>query len=386
MRSQRLRNWFTYLVFGCAVLLFFPVLGQTAEKIRIKTHTLESVSPSYSIRQLSKGTRNIQFIHFPPKDPSNLEKKDLIWITGFKTYILDAQTHNPISDEYLFFLTLNSFEEMDATRLLEELRYSKRKPKLLRRPKMRIRSLRNFSLPTLSTSFHAQVIPRKVRFKYKGLITLLQGQSEINFPEGFAIPVLSQEKFFLRSQLLNCNPAPQKRFELKFKTVIEYVYDEDLNYEMKPLIRYDYNFIPTSKAASKNPAERNSNSWDVTPGQHIYQCVLRPRGFKRQDSPIHYINFYFGPFGQSVEIKDSITGQEILKAKAQNYDDRIGISHTDHYSSTLGILLSKDHLYEFNCVYNNTSSKTVAALNEMCVFYLDKKFNKKKFMNRFILQ
>src|SRR5206468_2061530 len=66
------------------------------------------------------------------------------------------------------------------------------------------------------------------------LFTLSQGQVSAQFPEGFGMPLLSNESLSLTTQVLNFN-VENPRMEVRHKVTFYFVRDKDLRQPMKPL-------------------------------------------------------------------------------------------------------------------------------------------------------
>jgi len=77
------------------------------------------------------------------------------------------------------------------------------------------------------------------------LFTLSQGQFTIRLPEGFGIPVFSDERLRHSAQIFNLNDS-DKKHSLRHKINVEFIRDKDLTKPMKPLFlahAYGYAFL-----------------------------------------------------------------------------------------------------------------------------------------------
>ncbi len=63
-------------------------------------------------------------------------------------------------------------------------------------------------------------------YRDERLFTLSQGQLEMRFPEGFGVPIRSDELLQVNTQVLNLN-WPDKTFKVRHHVTIDYVRDRD---------------------------------------------------------------------------------------------------------------------------------------------------------------
>ena len=359
-----------YAVLGGLLIFVSPAESESV-------HTLEILSSPLTIDRIYRsmeGPTDNRVVTLT-KDMHG-EKKDIVWLLGLKTEILDAETNAPKSQEYLCHITFASNK------------------KILKSNAM---------------------LTDYMKYQYPKLLSLFQSQTAMHFPKHFAMPALSTDDFFVVSMVLNNNEIPKKPFQLKVKDMVDYVYDRELNYKMNPLFRRSYILkVPVKGMSSashcaseegegpkedqleQKTAEMAKASWEwlekdadgntlathwmVPPGRHIYRYRL-PEGLEiPDDTTAHYISAHLHAFGQYMAIRDLTTGKTVFKARVKNYKDRRGIAYSDYYSSEKGIVFRKDHRYELICEYNNTTSQDVDAMAMMLVFYLDRTFDKKKLM------
>jgi hypothetical protein len=116
-------------------------------------------------------------------DPDEVE---LMWITGYKTLVVDAKSQDGLSQEFMCHANL----DFDAKTYYEHF------------PKS----------PPISGR----------------VFTLSQGQQEIHFPPGMGIPVRSDLQLSLATQVLNLN-LEKVDLDVRHQVEIEYVRDRDLD-------------------------------------------------------------------------------------------------------------------------------------------------------------
>lgn len=79
------------------------------------------------------------------------------------------------------------------------------------------------------------------------------------------------------------------------------------------------------------------------------------------------------PFGESISIKDLTTGKILWKGRAKNHPKIAKITEIDNYSDPIGLTLYKNHHYELETLYNNTTNKPVDAMGALWVYYTESK-------------
>jgi hypothetical protein len=240
----------------------------------------------------------------------------------------------------------------------------------------------------------------------KKLFTLVQGLTDVRFPEGFGMPVLSNDLF--ESQVMVMNPSERdEAIHVGVDSRIDFIRDSELDQKMKPLFVLPLvTKVPVEGQGADHashehggesclssdadataatsvdrlghtkvlPITRSESGieqtghWYVPPGRHVYRHRLEPMAKRLPfDTRAHYIFGHLHPFGESLELIDVTTGESVFKAIAHNYPDQIAVEEITHYSSTEGIPILRNHEYEIVAVYNNTTSHDV---DSMAVMYL----------------
>jgi hypothetical protein len=249
------------------------------------------------------------------------------------------------------------------------------------------------------------------------IFTLVQGLNEIRFPEGFAMPVLSNDRFV--STVMAMNPLERAEpVRVGVDSRIEYVRESELDREMEPLFLvplvtklplegqginhsshagHDASHenhehgddgsclspdagLETARSVDRTGATPRSpitlsdsgiletGHWYVPPGRHVYRYRLgRLDATIPFDTRAHYIASHLHPYGESLELIDLTTGQSVFKAIASNYPDRVAVQNITHYSSREGIPIYGQHEYEIVAVYDNPTGEDV---DSMAVMYL----------------
>lgn len=279
---------------------------------------------------------------------------EILWITGYRAEIVDPATHEVMSPEFMCHSNL-SFSDMEALGA--------------RRP------------------------------GYDRLFTLSQGQMEVDFPEGFAIPTVSTEFLTLDSQILNLNPQKED-LAVRHQVTIQYVRDRDLTHPMIPLFEKAAQALvlvegdrPYFGVEDPDPEVHGpgcavgekikghllrddtgqvfTSHWVVPPGRQVNRSLATESLALPFDTTIHYISVHLHPFAESLELRDRTTGETLFKAYVHPSKDRIGIDDIDSYSSAEGIPVYKDHEYEMISIYDNPTDEDQDAMAVMFLYMRD---------------
>lgn len=294
------------------------------------------------------------------------EATELLWIVGYKTTVVAADSEAPMSQEFVCHANLD-FDTKD---------YYSRFP----------------TAPPVSGR----------------VFTLSQGQQDIQFPEGMGIPFTSDLPISLATQVLNLNIEKPDGIKVRHKVEIHFVRDVEVQGEMVPLFQgaaegfkalgeaRHYGFSSAESdaleaagggcSAGKPAVEGDSDDdahgqkftahWVVPPGREVNTTNVTRFLNLPYDTTAHYIAVHLHPFAESLTLKDLTTGTVLFDAKVRGPKDRIGIDSIDHYESTEGLPLYKDHQYELTSVYDNTSDHDVDSMAVMYMYLKDKKFRR----------
>lgn len=327
-------------------------------------NTVEFLSQTYSMNRIYKSMEG----------PSSMQKvslvkdgePELLWITGYRTVVVGPDGKTPINQEFMCHNNLD-VDLRDTSNLIKLSRYP---------------SSRTF--------------------------TLSQGQFSIEFPEGFGLPVMSNEVFKLSTQVLNHNEKG-KEIEVRHKVLIDYIRDKDLEEPLKPLMPTNA-FVMAALTEDNsvfgilNPDEsmegttclpgehaksakeqsiytdrlgrQFSGHWVVKPGEETRHTRVTETLRLPYDTTIHYIAIHAHPFAEWMELRDITAGDTIFRTNIEGPKDRIGITNIQEYKSIEGVNVYKDHEYDLVSYYNNTSGVDQDAMATMFIYLLDKEFKK----------
>jgi hypothetical protein len=340
-----------------------PPARVQAEAVQVaKVHTKTITSSGYHIDKKYPSMRGPY--GFDTVTLHEADKPELLWITGYRTTVVDAQTEGELSQEFMCHANLD-FDPQEY--------YAK--------------------FPTAP--------PISGR-----LFTLSQGQQDIAFPKGFGIPVTSDMPITLATQVLNLN-IDEADLSVKHKVEIDFVRDAEVQGAMVPLFqgavegfkaleeaRY-YGFSDTEvdpedhgegcgvgQAAIAGDADEDvlgqkfTAHWVVPPGEEVNVTNVTRFLNLPYDTRAHYIAVHLHPFAESLVLKDRTTGEIVFASTAEQTTGRIGLKRVEYYSDPEGIPLYKDHQYELVSKYNNTSEEAVDSMAVMYLYMHDRRFKK----------
>lgn len=216
--------------------------------------------------------------------------------------------------------------------------------------------------------------------------TLSQGQQSAQLPEGFGIPVMSDELLKINSQVLN-HTKNNEKFAIRQKMTIHYEEDLGADRSLKPLFHrwapvskmvmseHDYpgHEEPTHQHVSTNhEGHEITGHWSVKPGREVTRSSVTEHMKIPYDTTIHYIAVHLHAFAESIEFRDVTENKTLFFSKVKNYSDRVGLEEVEYYSSQEGIPVYQDHEYEVVSTYNNTTEEDQDSMAVLFMYLLDK--------------
>ena len=215
-------------------------------------------------------------------------------------------------------------------------------------------------------------------------LSISQGQTELRFPAPFALrlPNDPHRQINLTAMVLNANyPDLKKRFD--FKSTVRYLDAEAARtHRLKPLFQGSvYTVCPVELGAqgagNEIPLCEPATGWEVHAGPNGQRQTghwIIPKGRSSithdvtaqlalpYDTTVHYIWMHLHPFGEHMVLKDRSTGKTVWEGRARSHPIKMVLLATDHYSSSKGIPLYKDHRYELTTTYNNPTGRRATAM------------------------
>ena len=377
-RSSHPRDLLLVLWVLCLLSVGTSVSSATNEGLAEKLHRREIISKVHTIDRVypsMQGPSDTQ--HFQLQDGSEPE---LIWLRSARIDVVDGRGE-PISSEYLCHSNLYFSD------------YSQ----------------------------HFEIFDRHVTSNQR-FIDLNQGLLEVRLPDGFGIPMLSNENLKFHAMVFNLN-ARSEPFDVRVKTTFEYLRDRERTGSIKALAQRsipmwievpnpdahahhhgDGNGAMDSSSGDPKPATEAHHEgeqlsapanpdhtgrtgadgvtrtlhWIVPPGRHEYRFRPEP-GLKipYPETRIHMLTGHMHAYGESIELRDLTTAKTLFRADAKVFDEAAGIEHMTHYSSEEGFPVYRNHEYELVATYNNTTSHEIDAMAVLYFYYLDGKLDER---------
>jgi len=226
---------------------------------------------------------------------------------------------------------------------------------------------------------------------YRPLV-MATGISEIRFPTGFGMPLrqivesaTGEERLptltFLGMLLNNHEPDIDRR--ARVRATIEYLTLEDIGEppSVKRLYRLE---LPMTVEDIENVeavhceegedglalcvlVDGRPNHWMVPPGEQVTR--KRYSGFSEFDTTVHYGVVHLHNHGIYMRLTDLTTGEVLWQTDVQYEDDRVQIAKIPVYDSVEGFRIYKDHEYEIEAFYDNTTEADVDAMAMMSLYH-----------------
>ena len=337
------------------IILLAASLARAADSPSVES--FEILSPVYRINQIYRSMKGPQSTQNVLLLEENMDP-ELLWIVGYRAVMVDGKGKTPMSQEFMCHSNL----DFDVQKHRQTFRWQK-----------------NAS---------------------RRLFTLSQGQFVIEFPEGFGIPILSNEALSLTTQVLNLS-IDDRKFKVRHNVAVDFVREKNLTAPMKPLFMKAANGLVLLEGtigyyAEGSPDEsvhgpgcligENASSrvrkdqfgrsftghWVVKPGREVHHTLVTHYLQLPYDTTVHYIAVHLHPFAESLELRDLTDDTTVFKSRVEAPADRIGIDRVDYFSSAEGLPVFKDHEYEIISIYNNTTDEDQDSMAVMYLYVLDK--------------
>ncbi|HEY9734399.1 MAG TPA: hypothetical protein V6C89_20980 [Drouetiella sp.] len=265
--------------------------------------------------------------------------------------------------------------------------------------------------------FRDQVFPDSEHPANMRHIVLTQGQTQFAFPEGFGLPVASDENWNFVFQTINRTSELPRR--VKERCVLTFVKDSELVYPIKALFWYYpmVNVVVDRNSRDRVTAERRAcpdcstisdgvpapssmrnmiftdklgrseiGHWVVPPGVHTYSSPINAitsktnLQFASSDTDIHLVLTHVHPFCEKCVLVQHSNGQskDIVTVRAKTNAKDLTLSEIDTISSVQGIPLEAGKNYELQATYNNTSGQPQDSMAGMALYCTDNSFVRPK--------
>ncbi len=221
-------------------------------------------------------------------------------------------------------------------------------------------------------------------------LTISQGFEDMHFRDGFAVEFDTSDvsRVGLLTMAVNNNHDEIDK-EIQFRATIDYLDDPDAQkLGIKPLTGFQLHAHQTAREArlvqhhtggsqhaghassdpsSSQGAAATRDHWLVPPGRQVVRSEVKA-GVIQFDGMIHFIKIHLHPYGESLALIDTATGEEVWKGYANNHPEQAHLLSVDSYSDTSGIPIHSDRVYELITVYDNPTDQPIDAMAVMRLY------------------
>lgn len=260
-------------------------------------------------------------------------------------------------------------------------------------------------------NFRNQVFPESERCVSSRIVTITQGQTDIQFPDGFGVPVASDETWNMVFQAANRTSNEHKR--VKHRCTMTFIKDSDLVYPITPMHWFapyvrvvldknapEVNISERQKCPScfglsmgvnapnntkdgvftEPSGRRVSGHWVIPPGVHKYRSIIEEAldpGFAAKDRIIHAVWSHLHPLCTNFSLYKCV-GKSRQLVFSNNETTRtspgLEIEHIDYLSSKEGIPMPGNATYELEVTYDNTTGEPQDSMSVAGIFFEDPTF------------
>ncbi len=315
-------------------------------------------------------------IHLDPDLPDS----DVVYVTGVRSEVVDADGAEPVSPEFFCHANLT------------------------------------FANDRITPVEHNAGFDPPTHMDWR-LFTLIPGKLDIQLPPGFGIPVRAGTPLDYYTMTLNQNRGTAAG-DVRIKTHVSwakgseamrpvfrravYVYQQHEEDAARPVAepgehagekcaqaceRDQKGTIPSTFAASESIhpgatccvrnasaggvmpqfGSNNTIHWMVPPGRHIYRTDVSNQFELPFETTAHYVTGHLHPYAKSLKLLDLDSGEVLFEIVSEDFDDRIGVARMSDFMSKRGVAIRKGGRYELVAEYHNTTDRPIDA---MAILYL----------------
>lgn len=254
-------------------------------------------------------------------------------------------------------------------------------------------------------AFRNRVFEEGERCTQARILTLTQGQTEVRFPEGFGVPVASDEQWTWTFQAANRTTDEHRR--LQHRMTMELIEDQDLLEPVQALawmtpflsVVVDKNSpeararelkempgcLPTTvglTAPNSVPGtnfdswcgQRRTGHWVVAPGRHTYQSAI-PELRMPEDRTLRLVWSHVHPLLETASILECAGKKPLLTVRARTRTKPgIELEAIELLTFPEGLTLKADTNYAIESVYHNTTRAGQDSMVSLGLFYDDHQF------------
>ncbi|MBL4656686.1 MAG: hypothetical protein JKX73_01710 [Flavobacteriales bacterium] len=329
--------------------------GWIREDIQIggSAYRLDLYSPELLINQIWPSMTGPASIHrftlIPGSGP------ELVWMTGYSTEVMDAEMTTKLDEAYLCHNNLDY---------------------------------------QVASYYQNWGLSDRVGVLTPRLATITQGLTDIDFPEGFGIPLMSNQQMFTATQALNLF-EPELNLSMRHKISVDYLRAEETEEPIKPLyqqsvcvlIEIDTNQVDSlgnkmqmdcrpalASIAFTNIREDGAaytGHWVVNKDRDTVSYNVTTILSLAKDTKLHYAGVHVHPYCEYLELRDLTSGEVVFESGITHDPEVMKMTNIEVYSSTEGTMMYADHQYELTCITNNVSAKEQDMMAVMLLYLHD---------------
>ena len=221
------------------------------------------------------------------------------------------------------------------------------------------------------------------------LMVTATGSEEIRFPEGFGMPMSqvvgaggpAQNSLTLLGMVLN-NHVPDIDRSARVRATVEYWQHMDEGRPRKKLYKTGLTMEVEDLEAYHPPAGQPANDdvsthcvlvgkapahWMVPPGRQVTR--KRYRNFLAIDGTVHYAVVHVHNHARYVRLLDATTDTILWQTDVEYEPERVQIAKIPVYESAEGFPIFKNHEYEIEALYENTTDQPVDAMAQIDLYW-----------------
>ncbi len=301
---------------------------------------------------------------------TSLQPRELIWFKGLKLEVLDENDQPMPNAEFICHLNVD-----------------------------------------VDPAHRKKIFPEMQHTGTSRILTITQGQTDFQLPEGFGVPVGSDELWTFAFQAANRTTDKHRR--IKHRCTINFIRDKELVYPIKALHWYNpYVTVTVDKNTSDAVAAEHQNMpdctgtsagvtapnsargsvfsdkfgrrlsghWVIPPGVHTYSSPIggdRDPGFASRDRMIHAAWTHIHPLCSRTSLMQCSgdSRKEIFTVRAMTKTEGgLQLEHIENVISREGIPLPANQHYELEATYENPTDSAHDSMVAVGIFFADDNF------------
>lgn len=223
-------------------------------------------------------------------------------------------------------------------------------------------------------------------------------RSKMELPEGFGIPLLSNEPLLVGSQFRVDTVVPGATATLSSK--LRFVFNRGLERPLRPLLcvqafglvstdgkTRSYNLEPPGPLTDADQPEPATDAqftdtfsqgfttvWTLPQGTTKFDTNVDQLLVLERDLKLHYAVGHLTRFGKLLELKDTTDDRVIFKLGVTKSDKDGYVQQLESFTSDDGVLLRADHNYVLTVVHENPTDSEVVASAFVDLYLEDAEF------------